>query len=80
MSPDQSELALRLGQGRAELSRLQIAAGVSQALVALAERPIQSPSERFVMQLRPADEVNFFRRRLDQHETPACETIPRSPR
>lgn len=80
MSPDHSELAYRLGQGRAELSWLQIAAGAFQALVVLAERPMQGHSEQFVMQLRPAEEVNLFRSRLDQREIPACETIPRNPR
>jgi hypothetical protein len=79
VSPNHLGLAQHLDQGRAALSCWsQTAAGVFQALVALAEQPKSSPSERFVVQLRSADEVNSFPSRLDQHETPACETIPRS--
>lgn len=79
MSPDRSELAYRSGQGKAVLSWLQIAAGIFRALVVLAERPMQGHSERFAMQPRPAEDVNFSRGRPDQREIPVCETIPRSP-
>jgi hypothetical protein len=63
MSPNHFQLARQLGQGEAGVSRLlevaAAAAGVFQVLVALAERRMQSPSERFVMQLRSAEEVNL---------------------
>ena len=52
------ELARYLGQGKAVLSRLQVAAGAFQVLVVLAERPMPGPSERFVKQLRSAEVVN----------------------
>jgi len=80
VSPNHPELEQHLGQGRGELSWLQTAAGVSQALVALVEQPMPSPYERFVMQLRSAEEVKFIPSRPGQRETPACEMIPRSPR
>ena len=62
VSPNHLDLARHLGQGKARLNRLQVAAGVSQALVVLAERLMPSLSERFVMQLHPAGEVQCLSR------------------